>query len=495
MMLRLFNVFQGVITLLSLGVRSKRQFSLRQQFGFFLIMYFILWAIVPSFLLHSMYPDSAENLTLGHVLSWSYSKHPPLGMLLLRLFSSVIPNIQFAVYFASGLCLILSLIFLYKISRLYLEKKDAIAATVLSTLSIYFMLNFSMEYNQNTIMLPFWAASIYYTLKVQANNRWCDWLCLSVICFLGVMAKYETLLIIGLECAFLGVYFDKKYLKKFFTSLILFLLLLSPHVYWVLHHPDNPVTYFFGRSAGGNHLKGFFGSLVAQPLDYFLVFLTLMVLIKCKCAERLLKRSRFKLTHPLVFFALTPWFIFCLMALFTGVSAEWGYPLLLLICPAFFYCYDIKAHSLKVLMLTVLALQLTLFSVYMGYVFNSHKTTEINYPGSQLALATEKFWVSQHRPLNQLQYVGGQQFAVYYLASYLPTKPLMLKDTSFTASPWINKKKFFLNGAVFVNKGCDTSKNFYQKRGFQVAASKCVYINQANKWHPVKLPYTLFLIA
>ena len=76
----------------------------------FILFYVLLWGIVPSLFFKSVYPDTAENLTLAHTLLWSYSKHPPLGMWVIFVFKTVFASNEVAGYLAGASCLLLSVL-------------------------------------------------------------------------------------------------------------------------------------------------------------------------------------------------------------------------------------------------------------------------------------------------------------------------------------------------------------------------------------------------
>ncbi len=48
----------------------------------FLLFYIFVWGVLPSIFYQSIFMDSAENIGLSHSFSWTYYKHPPVGMIL-----------------------------------------------------------------------------------------------------------------------------------------------------------------------------------------------------------------------------------------------------------------------------------------------------------------------------------------------------------------------------------------------------------------------------
>ena len=69
-------------------------------FCMFLIAYFMIWGLLPLFCFHSLIPATPQNLAWGHVLSWGYDQHPPLGAWVITLFSVILQNNEWAGFFA-----------------------------------------------------------------------------------------------------------------------------------------------------------------------------------------------------------------------------------------------------------------------------------------------------------------------------------------------------------------------------------------------------------
>src|SRR5690606_19760743 len=55
-------------------------------FGLFLMAYFLVWSITPSFLASSVPFDVSEGINWGSEWQWGYYKHPPLSSWILYSF-------------------------------------------------------------------------------------------------------------------------------------------------------------------------------------------------------------------------------------------------------------------------------------------------------------------------------------------------------------------------------------------------------------------------
>lgn len=464
----------------------------------FLSFYFIVWGILPAIIYNSVYLDSAENLALSHTLSWSYSKHPPLGMFFLHYSQLILKNNELTVFISSALCFTVSFLYLYKITRMFLTKKNTIASILISSLSYYCVLIFVLQYNQNTILLPFWVASIYHFLRAIEHNKISSWIYLSLVCALGMLAKYEMLLIIGVELIYLCYIFKKNYLPKLILAATLSATLLAPHFLWLYNHNFYPIQYFLEKSQHASnlfiHIKTFFSALVLQPLNLLLCFIVLFYLRRQR--KYIIQHAALNVSikNPLVFISIMPWIIFCILSLFIRTHAEWGFPLFTLLIPALFHAYKIEFKDLSTLFKIVVFMHCIIFLTFFITLKFGNKVHAMNRPSYQLANIANKFW-NQHYPQKKIKYIGGDPMWVYYLTAYLPSNPAVFMHNSFKQSPWVNKKDFEKNGALFINKGCQrTPTTLYQNSKFKVREQMCITVNASNKFQKLAIPYTLYII-
>lgn len=477
-------------------MNNSKQLSPIQWLIIFIATYLLLWCVIPALQFNSVFPDTAENLALSHVLSWSYAKHPPLGMALLHIIQSVIPSPEWAAALGNALCLSLGLLGTFFIARHKVGTTEAVAITLLSSLSLYFMINFAIQYNQNTIMLPFWVGIILFTIRALDFNKPLDWLLLSITAALGILAKYETLMIIGLAGIYALIHLKKEHVKYLLATCVLCLLILLPHILWVAQHHFETIHYLLHESNRGestHRLTTFAGALLAQPCNLILPIL-LCFLFKPLGALQTNARQPLNWREPLLYFAIIPWLSFSLLALFMTVKAEWGYTLFVATLPAVFYYWSIKITNLRKIVTCIIGLHGVILIAYTLNMTLSHKTHRINWPSYQLAKTASSFW-KKHTHSEPLRYIGGQIYPIFYLTAYSQNKPLMLKRNSFKISSWVKPIDFYQRGAIFVEQGCHTSKDPYQEMGFPITKTLCVSLPQANKWiQPRMESFTFYLL-
>lgn len=467
----------------------------KNLFYLFLLAYFLIWGIIPALILTSVHLDSAENLALSHVLSWSYSKHPPLGMVILSAVNGIICNNEWSVYLLGALCMSVGLLFLYRIALMYMAEEEAIAASIISSMSYYFLANYVMQYNQNTILLPFWLAGIYYFLKVMQQNQLIDWLLLAVMASLSVLAKYESLLILGLSLIYLLFNFNKMYLKGFFSASILFFILLLPHFIWLQVEHFKTINYAFSflenSSLNKSLIRGL-NAIIVQPANFILCFLFSYFAIKYKLL-RFGRKSPYENVYPSIsYFAFAPWFVFIVLAFFIKVQSHWGLCILSLWIVAIFYYYNMKVLNIKSLIYIAIVIQLFIFIVYGFAQYFDSRIHSKNHPSYQLAYQAKQFWTQHNHYTRQPCYVGGDVTPALYLTAYYPGAPVLLKNNDLAYSTWIKKEKFSGAPVLLIDKGCQPKVSSYQEKGFKILDYKCINVDAANKYRPIKLQFMLY---
>ena len=473
---------------------------------FFLLGYFIIWGLIPSLFLHSIFPDTAQNLAWGHTWSWGYDSHPALGAWVITTINMLFHNNEFSAYFAGAGCLTVALWFTYKIARFYLSFENAVAATLLSSLSYYYLVNFVMQYNQNTIMQPFWLATIYFFIKALKQNKTIDWILLSIVAALSMMAKYESAIILFLECIYLFSNFYKKYFLNLIMAVVLFFVLLFPNIYWVFSTHFLPIKYALSRGGLDAANDSIIVTHLLHPLTYFIIqplnlFLSIVVLY-CSIYKKWLShfgiKSKLLFWHPLIYFSITPLIFVCVISFLSGaaIQAEWGFPLLSLFLVGIFYYWQITVSKLKMIFIVCLVIHAIILSGFMIGNYLNAKPNRLSNPSYTLANTAESYWEKIGLPKNSCFFIGGDAyFTGVYLTAYLPSKPAILVNSSLYDSPWINRAKFLKSHGMLIVGGCDKTARDDFKQKFSIASFNCISVPTTNKIHPIELTYTLYIVS
>lgn len=467
----------------------------------FLFFYCLLWGILPAIFLHSIFPDTAQNISWGHVFLLGTDRHPPLGVWVIQLLNFFLHNNEWAAYLSGSICLAISLWLTYKIGCLFLSEETAVAATLLSSLLYFYVANYVLQYDQGTIMFPFWIGSIYFFSKALKKNNYADWIFLGVMAALAMQAKYESALIIFLEIVYLFFHFDKKYYRGLLLSFFVFIALLLPHLFWLVQNHFLLLQFPMHRAYDGNS-TGFIARHVINPLSFFIVQpfnLTLSVLLFFVALHKkwLVVTNEKKSDSFLIYFAISPLLLVCLLSLVTGaeILAEWGSPLLLLTMLGLFYYKKIKILSLEKIFYLCAFFQLLIAIIYFSDSYFVSDISRLNYPGNALATQVKNFWKLSGYEEKKPAFIGGDDYPSYYLTAYLNKTTPLLVQNSLYYSPWIKKDRFYNHVGILAYKGCESSHNKNILARFQILKEQCFHIPAANKFKLTQVIYHIYIVT
>ncbi|CAM2843036.1 glycosyltransferase family 39 protein [Legionella worsleiensis] len=472
-------------------------------FVFFILGFSIIYSLIPSLAYQSILPDSAQNLSWGHTWAWSYNRHPPLGTWFITFMSMICANNEVATFSASILCLSISLVFIFLLSKRYLGSKDAFVACVISSFSLYYQTNFVLQFNQNSIMLPFWVLLCYFFDRCIHSNSMRDWFCLAMATAAAVLAKYESLLIIFITLIYLLGHLNRKYLYRLILATLLTLLLLTPHLISVAQHGYLTLEFIRSKVSGNmgyyvfnRHVYYPIKALIEQLAHLLPAIALLLLLIKTKKVHLAPYKQTCNKWNYLTYLGVAPLGLVILLSFVFGfkIQPEWGFPLFSFSIPALFSFFNLKSRPtlLKPLLLTALLIHGSSLGIYMATNYFSLKLTRTNNPSYLLAQLAQDYWRQWTK--EPLLYVAGDENYDYYLAAYLPNKPMLLEGYSFRLSPWLDKNDIKKQGMLIVMQGCDPMRNKQLAVRYAAQDSKCIAIPLSNKYQPQSIKLTLMRV-
>ena len=261
--------------------------NINKIFYLFLFSHLLMWTLIPSFSNINLPLDTIEALAWGSNLDWGFSKHPPLSAFAVEFFYNIFGSNDWAYYFLSQIFVITAFYFVWKFSLLILEDKIFSLISVLILSSIFFFNFTTPEFNVNISQLPFWAFSVYFFWKGLNHNKKIDWIIFGIVSALGFLSKYLFIYILLTFLIFL-IFNLKKYersIKNYFFSIFISLILLTPHIIWLID--NNFVTVYYGLNRSGisdfnlvNHLKNPIIFLFKQIIILIPFFIMIFILSK-----------------------------------------------------------------------------------------------------------------------------------------------------------------------------------------------------------------------
>ena len=271
-----------------MAINKKKLINL---FYIFIIVHLIVWTAIPSLTNNNLPLDTIEALAWGSNLDWGFNKHPPMSAMLVETFYQVFGNSDWAYYLLSQICVVFSFFIIWNLSKDFFENETYSFLSILLLEGIYFYNYTTPEFNVYICELPFWSLTVFYCWKSFKNNQYIDWLLFGIFAAFGVLSHYLFIyLLLSLDVFFIYMILKKKIDFKFMVSLISFLIILSPHLIWLVENDYITITYGLHRTGTGeqsflDHIflpLTFLGKQIGILIPFFLMFLFLNSKFKTK---------------------------------------------------------------------------------------------------------------------------------------------------------------------------------------------------------------------
>ena len=399
----------------------------------FLFSHLLLWTLIPSFSNTNLPLDTIEALAWGSNLDWGFSKHPPFSAFAVELIYSIFGNSDWAYYLLSQIFVITAFYFVWKFSHLVLENKIYSLLSVFILSGIYFYNFTTPEFNVNVSQLPFWTLSVYFFWKGLNFNKNIDWVLFGIFSSLGFLSKYLFIyLLISLFIFF--IFNFKKYKKSlngYILSILISLILLIPHFFWLFE--NNFITIFYGLDRSGvtefNFIDNFKNPLIflfKQIIILIPFFLMVYVIIK---------KIKFKINtkdKKIVFLLsinLIPISLIFATSVFTGATIRtmWMTPFYLFSGTLFLLIFKNNIDLKKIKNFYYIFIFLFILSPAMYLTVSLvDETKRTDYPGKEISRLVQNKWNDNF--INEIKIVIGDEWYAGNLSYHLYSRPIWVND-------------------------------------------------------------------
>ena len=436
-------------------IKNKNIFNI---FLLFLLFHLIIWTLVPSISNVNLPLDTIEALAWGSNLDWGYNKHPPFSAFAVELFYQLFGNQDWVYYLLSQIFVITAFFAVFKLADEFFKDKNLALISVLLLEGIYFFNFTTPEFNVNISQLPFWALSIFFTWRCIKFDKAIDYVFLGLFSGLGILSKYLFIyLVLGIKFLFIYLIIKRKKIKclHLFIPGLTTLLILSPHLIWLIENNYATVTYGLQRTGGIGNLFDhtifplvFLGKQIFILVPFF--FMTLFLIKKFKI------NINFKDEKIifLIFTSLVPILLILLTSIIMGakIRTMWMTPFYLFSGVTFVYLFQKKIELKKINKFFVVFLFLLLLSpaTYL-YISLSESNKRTDYPGKEIARLVQNKWDNNFR--NEIKIVVGDEWSAGNLSYHLNSRPIWTnslqnkvstinpgKGVIYTGNPEILKK-------------------------------------------------------
>ena len=408
-------------------------------FYIFIFSHLIVWTLVPTISNVNLPLDTIEALAWGSNLDWGYSKHPPVSAFAVEFFFIIFGNNDWAYYLLSQIFVITSFYFVWKFSNKVFEDKIVSLFSVLILSGIYFYNFTTPEFNVNISQLPFWALSVYFFWKGLNSNNKIDWILFGIFSALGFLSKYLFIYILLSLLIFFIINLKKynKSIKNYFLSILISLILITPHLIWLFD--NNFITIFYGLDRTGvsdlnyiKHIKNPSIFLLKQIIILIPFFLMLSIIInKFKFKINLKDKKAFFL----ISINLIPILLMLITSIFTGANIRtmWMTPFYLFFGTLFLYLFKQKIELKKIKKFYYIFLFFFILSpvAYLGMSL-ADSTKRTDYPGQEISRLVQNKWDDNFS--NEIKIVIGDEWSAGNLSYHLYSRPIWMNDLKNKAS-------------------------------------------------------------
>ena len=226
-------------------------------FYFFITIHLILWTLVPSLTNNNLPLDTIEALAWGGNLDWGFNKHPPASAFFTELFFKMFANKDWAYYLLSQIFVVISFFIIFKFSQEFYKNKIYGFLSVLILEGIYFYNYTTPEFNVYISELPFWTLTVYFSYRAFSKDQFKDWFLLGFFAAIGILSHYLfSYLLLSITLFFIYEFFkNKKFNFKSLIALEVFIIMIIPHLIWLVENDYITITYGLHRAGSGANSK------------------------------------------------------------------------------------------------------------------------------------------------------------------------------------------------------------------------------------------------
>jgi 4-amino-4-deoxy-L-arabinose transferase-like glycosyltransferase len=434
-------------------------------FAAFLALHVVVWTALPTLLYPNLPLDLIEALTYGREWQLGYDKLPPLPWWLIEVLHQAL-GIEAAYYALAQLAVIAAFVAVWMTARPLIGAVGALVAVLILDGLHYFHFT-AAKFNHDVIQLPLWAFAGYAFHAGLRRGRMRDWVLLGLMIGLALWAKYFVVVLAAPLALFLLI--DRDARKALATpgpwiALVLALVVMTPHLIWLVRNDFLPFAYASARAAP---VRGLLDH-VLHPLAFAVGQLAFMLPALIIAAAFLWPRPKSgdaaaaavgadafdrRIVTLLTFGpAVTTMALSAVSG--RGTIAMWGYPLWLFLGVWIVLVARTAIEPARLARVAVSwAVVFGLFALVFAASYSvlpafDHRYRAVFYPGDRLAdELARRFRAATGMPLT---YVIGTMWDGGNIAHYAREQPRVLIDGDPRRAPWIDLGDLRSKGALVV---------------------------------------------
>ena len=403
--------------------------DLNNLFYIFIISHLIIWTFVPTLTNNNLPLDTIEALAWGSDLDWGFNKHPPASAFFVEIIYQIFGSQDWAYYLLSQIFVVISLYVVWKFSEDFFRDKIYSLISVLLLEGIYFYNYITPEFNVYISELPFWTLVVFFSWKSYSVNSFKNWFLLGLFSGFGFLSHYLfSYLLISIAIFFIYTFLkNKKFNFKCLVALEVFIIMIIPHLIWLMKNDYITITYGLHRaeSLSPNILDHiiypvlYLGKQLGILIPFWLMIFVLVNKFKIK----------FNLKDKKLLFLISVNFIPIILIAFTSliigtkIKTMWMTPFYLFIGIFFVYIFQnqIKIKNLKYFFISFLFFFI-LSPLAYSVISLSQDDKRTDYQGQKIAKKIQDQWQKNHN--ETINIVLGNEWDAGNLSYHLQSRPI-----------------------------------------------------------------------
>jgi len=419
--------------------------------------------------------DNIEQLVWSHAWQWGYHKHPPLPTWLLAVPAQLSGYSAMLTAVLGAACTLMSALIFWNLVR-HIWGRPAAYVALLAALCITFYNGRLNYYNHNTVLMLCVSLTVHcwWMILTTGRTRW--WIALGVAAGLGMLSKYQYLLVLGPSAVLvwqLKPWQNRQHLHGLAWAALTALLIFLPHLIWLLHQDleNSPIRYALKTSrptflqGDGAHINTRLHSglwlldlLLNRCLPALLLLLSLKALSEPEQHSVTADKAPVSGEQFLWLWGALPPLSITLLGLMLGMDLQmqWGTAFAIWIVPVLMMFLGLhQRHICKPLtwlslgLFTLIQSLLLLQSYHTSfYGCCSHTAPHRWRMFDSQALANELDASAREAAGGRFNIIVGPTTTAGAVALALPDKPKVLIDHNLHISPWIHPDELHFSGVV-----------------------------------------------
>ncbi len=430
----------------------------RVQYVFALLIgYLILRVIFRLLYSDTIRFDDVEQLFFTQELRLGYHFQPPLYTWIQWGIFELLGTNLFSLLIFKKILLFSSYCFVYFITKEITGNRHLALLAMLLMLLIPQVVWYTYR-THSVLLLASTMASIFMFIKLVETRKILFYVLFGLCAGIGLLSKYNYLIFLGcfVGAAFSLPHFRQPLLsKKILISLMVFLVVAAPHLYWILTNIDiasSGLYKFEADVASGQFTDTFLGFKNLLLASFFVVG-PLVIVFTAVFFKELFKRTPSTpqtLLHPdyPVLFKRCLWltaFVAVTAILFFGVTSiknHWLGPLLAFVPILLVLLLPQDTHSKKIngmIVFTFIVAAIILIVTPARTVLASHFNSyhRLNVPHAELAEKIKAHGFISGNIVTERQTTGGGNLKLFFQDSTIHTPDMPLYFPLQPSAPWL----------------------------------------------------------